>query len=649
MIRLPPLLLRSAALALLLGAFSLTPAAGQGDRSLFWRALDVEARLDADGRLHVVERHAMVFTGDWNGGERRFVVGLGQKFDFEGLERIDAVTGRAVPLRGGGTGEVDHYAFTDGTTLRWRSRLPSDPSFESPELVYVLRYTLSEVLTPQRGGYLLDHDFAFPDRPGMIQSFTLALRLDPAWSAERPVPPSVTRAALPPGAGVVVTRDLRHVGASRPAAVFHGAPGWFSWLLACSLLAGVGFLARSFWRAEHALGRFAPLSPPETIERSWLDEQLFRVPPEVAGAAWDSRVGASEVSAVLARLVAEGKLRSEVRSGKRGKPVLQLERLIEQDGFQGYEKSLVKALFASAKTTDTERIRKRYEGSGFDPAALVRPSLEQEVARLAGGVRTQKPSRRVTLTSFLAAAALLVAACVTRPLHVGLALAALLGFAIVWGIAASQAHAWRDRVWRPEPHALRFLIPLGIYTAVALWIVVAPWHPMSALVLAGIAALCLALWSSVLNRARGRHSQKGVAYRKQLAAARSYFSAELAKPHPKLEDRWYPYLLAFGLDGHVDRWFRAFGGRSLETDTISVGSSSRSSSSSVSSYSSSPSSVTSWTGGGGAFGGGGASATWAVAAGALASGVAAPSSSSSSGGSSSSSSSSSGGGGGGGW
>ena len=53
------------ALALLLLVLP-APVSAQS-RSLYWRSLDVRARLDAEGRLQVVERHHMVFTGDWNG------------------------------------------------------------------------------------------------------------------------------------------------------------------------------------------------------------------------------------------------------------------------------------------------------------------------------------------------------------------------------------------------------------------------------------------------------------------------------------------------------------------------------------------------------------------------------------------------------
>jgi hypothetical protein len=72
-----------------------TPAFAQ--RSLHWEAIDVEAQLDASGRLHVAETHTMVFTGDWNGGERQFDVRPRQTFVFRELLR--QVNGEWQPLR----------------------------------------------------------------------------------------------------------------------------------------------------------------------------------------------------------------------------------------------------------------------------------------------------------------------------------------------------------------------------------------------------------------------------------------------------------------------------------------------------------------------------------------------------------------------
>jgi hypothetical protein len=116
------------ALVLLLPALF---APGQ-TRELHWRSLEVKARLDAEGALHVTERQAMVFTGDWNGGERKFRVERGQTLSFQGLRRV-APSGQAQPLSGGDLSAVDQFVWKDPVTLRWRSRLPSDPSFDGTQ------------------------------------------------------------------------------------------------------------------------------------------------------------------------------------------------------------------------------------------------------------------------------------------------------------------------------------------------------------------------------------------------------------------------------------------------------------------------------------------------------------------------------------
>ena len=162
--------------------------------------------------------------------------------------------------------------------------------------------------------------------------------------------------------------------------------------------------------------------------------------------------------------------------------------------------------------------------------------------------------------------------------------------------------------------------------------------------LAGALLLRLAVVNSLFNLARTRNGPHRIARRKTLAAAREYFRRELRSPSPRLEDAWFPYIVAFGLAGGVEKWFRAYGGAGEHAATASSFSGSRASSgSSSSSSSASPSGG--WTGGGGSFGGAGASASWAAAAGSLAAGVSAPSSSSSGG----AGAEAPGGGGGGGW
>ena len=153
-----------------------------------WRAFDVKAQLDADGRLHVLETQHIVFDGDWNGGERTFRVFPGQSLTLESVTRIDG-DGTRHPLTQGDLSAVDAWNWTGPYVLRWRSRLPSDPPFAGTELVYELAYTLGGVLVKQGGAsYSLDHDFAFPDRDWPIEAFALSLALDPVWKPQERVP-----------------------------------------------------------------------------------------------------------------------------------------------------------------------------------------------------------------------------------------------------------------------------------------------------------------------------------------------------------------------------------------------------------------------------------------------------------------------------
>jgi hypothetical protein len=97
-------------LACLLFCLSFSPEL-LAQRQLHWDALDVEVRLDDEGRLHVTETHTMVFSGDWNGGERTFNVRPRQQFAFVGMERIDP-SGEKVALgQDSSLDDVDEYVL----------------------------------------------------------------------------------------------------------------------------------------------------------------------------------------------------------------------------------------------------------------------------------------------------------------------------------------------------------------------------------------------------------------------------------------------------------------------------------------------------------------------------------------------------------
>jgi len=160
---------------------------------------------------------------------------------------------------------------------------------------------------------------------------------------------------------------------------------------------------------------------------------------------------------------------------------------------------------------------------------------------------------------------------------------------------------------------------------------------MSRFALGAGVVLFLGLTRTVATALQSRQSAERIERRRELARARAWLAAQLERTAPDLEDAWLPYLVAFGLAPHLDRWFRAHGGTARDSALVAGGSSWSGSGSTTGGG---------WSGGGGAFGGAGATAGWAAAATSLAAGVSAASSGSGGGGGGGGSS---GGGGGGGW
>ena len=122
---------------LCVAACLLVPASALAQRDLHWDRLDVAAHLEADGRLVVTETQTIVFTGDWNGGERTFDIRPRQQLLVTGVYREDS----------GGVGAPDA-----GLQPRRRRRLRlgrrRDDALAQP---------------PAHGSALLGHDPPLPD------------------------------------------------------------------------------------------------------------------------------------------------------------------------------------------------------------------------------------------------------------------------------------------------------------------------------------------------------------------------------------------------------------------------------------------------------------------------------------------------------
>jgi hypothetical protein len=450
--------------------------------------------------------------------------------------------------------------------------------------------------------------------------------------------------------GYVVRLGLRPAGDAAPS-VATLSP--FRQRLVLALLLVPLLLLLQLFASEWIRGRFAPLDPGHAAQT--LDRDLLAHPAEVVGAVWDRTVGPDEVGALVARLAAEGKIRTSVPSHDE----LSMELLVDRDQLTGYERELVDGFFFGDRTTtSTSLIRAHYKTTGFDPAGTIRPGVEEKAEALAGPRPFRLPVWLPTLVAFMGGLYVAWTAAGETGARIGGAFLVMLPCLLVGGVGSGAAAGWRARIDRGPLAAWRFLVPMGILVGLGIEAVMGFRHlPLvSELVTlkgglvparqTGAVLLVLAFVNSIVNNARSRERMQGIALRKRLASARRYFEYEFEKPAPALRDEWFPYVLALGLDKDSQRWFRHHGAAASDVGSSRGWSTSSGSSSSGSSTSSGP---TGWTGGGGAFGGAGATASWAAAAGALSAGVSAPSSSGGSGGGGGGGGSSSGGGGGGGW
>lgn len=620
-------------------------------KDLYWPQLIVDARLDAEGVLHVSETQTINFNGAWNGGERIFNIRGGQSLQFMGLERIDGE--KIIPLVRGKLDAVDHYDFTDAATLRWRSRLLADPEFENTQLTYRIHYAITGVLRGRDRDYQLVHDFGFPDRTGVIQRFKLNFTIDAPWSGlESPI--SMERANLEPGSSVIVRGTLTHAGASPPRGVVVLPQAWIGQLFFVVLVLGLLFLVLRFLSRERGIGRLGALAPSEPIDAQWLRKNVFTLKPEVVGAAWDGKVGGAEVAAVLATLAQEQKIRTTVEKRLLRRPKLVMQLTANRENISGYQGDIVNRLFFGKRdNTDTDAIQAHYKKTGLDLVGLIEGPINRQLEQIPGWKGTATPVRtRINLAILGAAfASLFVAAIFGGPN--ASSLTSSVGFDGLCCLACGSLAAYLQRraidlLW------LRFLgvavcvVPLLYFSGLFMWEAAAYRFEVPELI-AGL-FWTFAVVHVILELLRIDELTSRIALRRKLLGARHFLRDQLGKRDPDLRDAWFPYLLALGLGPAVDRWFRVHGVSSAQANAGDRVSSASSSQSSQSAKTPSTQESSGWSAGGGAFGGAGASGSWVAAAAVIGAGVSSPDSSSGSSSSSSSSGgSSSGGGGGGGW
>jgi hypothetical protein len=648
---------RTIARALALALAAAPASAGAQARSLRWDALVVDARLDGAGVLHVVERQDIVFTGAWNGGERVFRIEPGQRLSLERIVRVDA-DGTVRPLWEADPGVVDRWAWADRDTVRWRSRLPSDPPFDETAITYLLEYTISGVLLDEGdGSFELAHDFVFRDRPGPIRRVRATLALDRGWETSAPL--VVEAADLPPGAGAVLTVPLRWVGPGPPPSLGdpfeRPFPSRLRIPLLAALAAAMALAAAWPWRHNARRGLSEPLP---RADEAWLRSSVLVHRPEVVAAAWAERVEGNAVAALLARMELEGKLTLHDEARFVGPGEVRMRLLVDRSTLDGYERRLVDGLFFAGDTTDTLRLRQQYGKSGFYPATLIAEEVGREATAL---LPRPGRGRRVPWIGgavlLLGAAAVLAAigwiryrihpilflfppaAPIANDLEPAMVVLPAIGVLVASAFAAVVAATYSRAPAKRTLRAAAAAAPWVLGAAVIAW-GAAAGAPLGAVVVA--ACVWCAGLVLVAGFARTPFTATALGLRRTLEAARRHFARELERREPDLSDAWTPYLVALGLAPAVEQWLGAHAASAAPASFASdrIREDGRERAGAVAAGGGSSPAPARWTGGGGSFSGGGASGTW-TALGSLSAGVRSPSESSSS------SSSSSGGGGGG--
>jgi len=626
-----------------------TISASGDKKTLYWQDFVVVARLDNDGILHITETQTIVFDGDWNGGERMFTVRPGQSFSLQGLYRT-TLDGTQVRLQQGSLSKIDKWDWHQGHTLRWRSRLASDPPFRKLPITYTIEYSLSKILLPLPDGrFSLSQDFAFTKRSGIIRHFSLELSADDGWD-QGAFPVTISKEDIPPGQTVVVTAALNHLRGgppqvyqkpsrlARPVPLSRSpAPLWLALSCGLMLLLILAWCSLSFFLYESRNGRFLPPPDPADIDEDWMEQHIFNLLPETIGATWDKKTTGHEVAAVLARLVVEGKMSSRLEPvilpilnwHIPGQFILHLSLLKPRNEFSGYERKLIDGFFIDGDTTDTKRIRAFYrkKGSSFLPAEKIRAPLENRVEQLTRALKNRLEYRwLIPLAGFAIGFFIFLINGFVHPdelpLTIGGGIAGFMGLIV----GSANGYNYRSRsdrlVWRIT--TLYFMVLVMSVAFFGLY-----FFGASSLLTCGLFFLFGSALYATFYNAKSRDSLEGVQLCKNLSSGRQYLKAELRKKHPAIKDEWFPYLLAFGLGPEVDKWTHAFHPGQMKSTTMPNSSSGGSSG---------------FTGGGGSFGGAGASGSWGTAATSLGSSSSSSSSSSGGGGGSSS-----GGGGGGGW
>jgi hypothetical protein len=569
------------------GSLALTGARADA-ATIEWTLIDVKARLDNDGRLHVVETHTMRVEKGGFSIFREFGLGADQAIAFRALTRVDA-DGSEHALR---DGEVDgperfryyprghayfqlpeleagaqvayrfEYELLNAVSPAWGIAAGPDALIEDDRLVSPWRRLRAIVADGREAKpdplkrYRLDHDVLLPSREGPayeVRQVDYRLEFDDAW---RQVHPEAELATVEPDTSYRVRPLFEYLGEGRPAAA-----SWRQAVQRGGALVALPILGVALWLG--LLSREAvTLRGVGPVNRTVIVEGLLSLTPEDVRLWIDGPSRKPTAEEVLTRLAAERRIAVELAAAKNpdGEGEVRLRLLAPLASFSGPERELLEALFPKGGSeTSSAQLREFYARQGFDPGAALGAS---SLATLPAS-----PPRR-----WLGALPWLGLGVFGLRLQLGTLpptdYVAMLVFANAVGVLLVMA--WPRAWWHGGLPRRGLLIPLFFLTTLFLAVHLSVNRPLPAQVWVGTALAALAGFAIVLGGSRMPASGP---YRKvrALALIRRFARSELKRPRPRLEDGWLPHLRALGLGEAIEAWRTRHGGAaSLAPDLSSA-------------------------------------------------------------------------------